>query len=427
MLVEFKISNFRSFKDEVTFSMEPLTQNGTNPNTIDTGLKKIPQLYRTAGIFGPNASGKSNMLKAMAFIKYLSKRTPDMKVEDVWPDEHYALSDDKDIPMSFSIEVLVNDVLYKYSVSILNNIIQFESLYSTPISQKSATESCVFLRKYENNKMILEKKAKGILQRWSDETLDNKLFLSAIVNNNKCQIKEVLEVYNEINNIIVADAQTLTEGFSLNEIYKGRGDKIVSLMKNADLGLENIAVKEVSIDEIIRKYKERNEQIPSETIQNLIDKKSKVFEVKSYHKTEDGNIKEFTFDKMESRGTKAFLSLSGPFLNALENGRTILVDELDNALHPYLVQYLIYLFNNPEINKKGAQLIFTSHAHYLMDGEHLSRDQIWFTSKELNNGFYSDLYSLSDFRKLTRRNVSFYNAYMDGIYGSVPFLEKIDG
>ena len=62
MLVEFKFSNFLSFKEDVTFSMEPLSQNGSNPNTIDTQLKKIPQLYRTAGVFGANASGKTNFI-----------------------------------------------------------------------------------------------------------------------------------------------------------------------------------------------------------------------------------------------------------------------------------------------------------------------------------------------------------------------------
>ena len=193
------------------------------------------------------------------------------------------------------------------------------------------------------------------------------------------------------------------------------------------MGIEDISVREVPVDELLKGPDVKKEKISANLMQALINKSAKVFDVKSYHNTENGKTKEFDLENVESNGTKAFLALSGPILQTIEEGNVIFVDELDSALHPFLVRYLVSLFNDPEINKNGAQLIFTSHAHYLMDGENLSRDQIWFTSKELNNGFYSDLYSLSDFKKITRRNSSFYEAYMNGIYGAVPFVEKING
>ena len=235
-------------------------------------------------------------------------------------------------------------------------------------------------------------------------------------------------MYNElVNNIKGADAQSISKGFSFNRIAEGDDKNIVNLLKQADLGIENISAKEIPLEEFIKNSSIKKEEIPTQLISALVNKNAKIFDVKSYHLTENGQTKEFDFETMESAGTKAFLALSGPLLQAIEGGNVIFVDELDTALHPFLVRYLVSLFNNPEINKKGAQLIFTSHAHYLMDGKHLSRDQIWFTSKELNNGFYSDLYSLSDFKKITRRNASFYDAYMDGIYGAVPFVEKTNG
>ena len=110
----------------------------------------------------------------------------------------------------------------------------------------------------------------------------------------------------------------------------------------------------------------------------------------------------------------------------LKNGKILVIDEIDDSLHPYLVRYLVDIFNNPEMNKNDAQLIFTSHSHYLMDGIHLSRDQIWLTTKDIFHGFSSSLYSLSDFNEtLKRRNISFQDAYMDGIYGAVPKVEFI--
>lgn len=429
MLVEFKFSNFRSFKEEVIFSMEPLTQNGTNPNTINTGLKKIPQLYRTAGIFGANASGKSNVLDAFVFLKYLLRKSPKMNVEDIWPDERYALSGDNlTKPMSFGIQIIIKDILYDYKVQLHNNLIQKESLYYTPISQEgSAMPNRIFNRIMNDGKAEFEK-SKGILQRWCDDTLNNRLFLSALVNSYNCQIKEIVDVYNElVNNIIAKDAHSISKNFSINRIAEGQGKKIIHLLKQADLGIEDVSVKEISLDELLKDSNVKNKEIATKIVQAMTDKGDKIFDIKSYHITESGSAKEFDFNHMESDGTKAFLALSGPLLQAIEDGKVIFIDELDSALHPYLVRYLVSLFNDSDINKNNAQLVFTSHSHYLMDGDHLSRDQIWFTSKELNNGFYSDLYSLSDFKKITRRNSSFYEAYMNGIYGAVPFVEKING
>lgn len=91
MLVEFKFSNFRSFKEEAVFSMEPLSQNGSNPNTINTNLKKVPQLYRTAGIFGANASGKSNIMVAFGFLQFLVKQSAKSVVGDKFPSEFMPL------------------------------------------------------------------------------------------------------------------------------------------------------------------------------------------------------------------------------------------------------------------------------------------------------------------------------------------------
>ena len=124
----------------------------------------------------------------------------------------------------------------------------------------------------------------------------------------------------------------------------------------------------------------------------------------------------------ESEGTIALLALSDEIMPVLQDGKILFIDELDNSLHPHLVKYLVNLFNNPETNPRGAQLIFTSHAYYLMDGDTLTRDQIWFVSKE--NGYSSDLYSLSDFKEIKRKKGAFYNEYMYGIFGAVPKISE---
>ena len=142
----------------------------------------------------------------------------------------------------------------------------------------------------------------------------------------------------------------------------------------------------------------------------------------SIHKNETGEEITFNFMEEESEGTIALLALSDEIMPVLQDGKILFIDELDNSLHPHLVKYLVNLFNNPENNPRGAQLIFTSHAHYLMDGDTLTRDQIWFVSKE--NGYSSDLYSLSDFKEIKRKKGAFYNEYMYGIFGAVPKISE---
>lgn len=154
-------------------------------------------------------------------------------------------------------------------------------------------------------------------------------------------------------------------------------------------------------------------------INKLIIQRDGLFSV---HTNEKGQEIPFDFIEEESDGTQTLFYLSEDVLVALEKGSVLAIDELDNSLHPHLVKYLVNLFNNPETNPKGAQLIFTSHAHYLMDGDTLTRDQIWFVSKE--NGYSSDLYSLSDFKAIKRKKGAFYNEYMYGIFGAVPKISE---
>ena len=234
------------------------------------------------------------------------------------------------------------------------------------------------------------------------------------------------KIVNKIN-VITND---FSNELSMNMIQCDKKEDILKFIQKADANLRDMSVKEFDVEKfkkILKEHQSELDEVNKAILHKILSEKSKLLNILSYHQTENGVNREFDFESTASKGTKILFALTAPFIDTFQDGKMLFVDELDASLHPYLVKYIVSLFNNPEINTKGAQLIFTSHAHYLMDGEHLSRDQIWFTSKELNNGFYSDLYSLSDFKKLKRKNISFYEAYMNGIYGAVPFLENIDG
>lgn len=379
MLINFKFSNYKSFKDKAEFSMEPLTNNGSISNAIETGYKKAPCVYRTSAIFGANASGKSSFIHAVSYFQGLMEMSYLKRFNEQMEVPAYKLSDTEK-NSTFEFEFVKNKVVYKYFVELNNDGIVKEDAYYTEL-EEDKREKCLFKRTLTEFSSPY-----GLDKEIAKQTIKTRLLVSELVNNRNNQDKYILDIYNWIMDIDILSSD-------YKEVLK---DKI-SLSKS------NLLQKV----EFLRKV-----DIP---ITKLIVNRDGLF---STHKSENGQ--EITFDFMleESDGTQMLLCLSEDIFWVLEKGSILFVDELDNSLHPHLVKYLVELFNNPETNPKGAQLIFTSHAHYLMDGGHLTRDQIWFISKE--NGYSSDLYSLSDFKQIKRKKGAFYNEYMYGIFGAVP-------
>jgi len=139
------------------------------------------------------------------------------------------------------------------------------------------------------------------------------------------------------------------------------------------------------------------------------------------HVTENGSAT-FEFED-ESGGTQKLFALAGPLFDILKNGSVLIVDELDRGLHPLLIRQLVTLFQNPESNAHGAQLLFTAHETSLLDPDLLRRDQIWFTEKNAEQA--STLFPLTEFTP--RKNEAFESRYLSGRYGAVPILNTQEG
>ena len=380
MLINFKFSNYKSFKDKEEFSMEPLTNNGSISNAIETGYKKAPSVYRTSAIFGANASGKSNFIDAINYFQNLVESSCLKKVNDSLDLFSYKLRD-KQENSTFECEFIKNNIAYKYFVELNDKEIVREEAYYTEL-EDDKREKCLFKRTLTDFNSPY-----GLDKEIAKQTIQTRLLISELVNNRNNQDKYILDIYNWF----VFDLVLICGLFRLSFKEKPISQKISLQQKTDFLNRADIPISKIIVN------------------------KDGIFAI---HKSETGQ--EITFDlaKEESEGTMVLLALSDDVLPVLKEGKILFIDELDKSLHPHLVKYLVELFNNPETNPKGAQLIFTSHAHYLMDGEHLTRDQIWFVSKE--NGYSSDLYSLSDFKQIKRKKGAFYNEYMYGIFGAIP-------
>lgn len=383
MLINFSFNNLKSFKNKAEFSMEPLTNNGSVDNAMATGYKKSPYVFRTSAIFGANASGKSNFINAVNYFQSLIESSCFKRLNDSMNLQAYKL-DDNNGNSIFEFEFIKNQTAYRYIVELNDTEIVSEEAYYTEL-EGNKREKCLFTRtSSEFNSPY------GLNPEIAKQTIKTRLLISELVNNRNSQEKCVLDIYNWFMDIDI-----------LNTYYKEElKDK--QLSSNTNLQQKTDFLKKADIP-----------------ISKLVVNRDGLFAI---HKNEAGQEIVFDFYQDESDGTITLLSLSEDILIVLEKGSVLFVDELDNSLHPHLVKYLVNLFNNPETNPKGAQLIFTSHAHYLMDGDTLTRDQIWFVSKE--NGYSSDLYSLSDFKEIKRKKGAFYNEYMYGIFGAVPKISE---
>lgn len=386
MLLNFIFKNFKSFKDKVEFSMEPLTNNGNVENALETGYKKSPYVYRTSAIFGANASGKSNFIQAIEYIRELigiSYMSPLEKIILELP--IYKLSN-QNANAFFECEFIKKNITYKYIVELTDNEIIKEEAYYTEL-EKDKREKCIFKRDKNGFNSPL-----GLSKELAQQTISSRLIISDWINNKNVKNEHLLNIYRWFTEDVSMIEHRHHDYWPEDPCIKLQdSQKKVDFLQRAD----------INVTKIFKGTK-------GELLYTQVD--------------ETGKEVSFNFEENASEGTKTLYKLSDYVIDVLQNGKILFIDELDKSLHPHLVKYLVNLFNNPVTNPKGAQLIFTSHAHYLMDGDTLTRDQIWFISKE--NGYSSDLYSLSDFKEIKRKKGTFYNEYMYGIFGAVPKISE---
>jgi AAA15 family ATPase/GTPase len=431
MLVEFSVENYRSIQEKQTLSMVA----ADNETMLDSNTFPVPnnddlRLVTSAAIYGPNASGKSNLLKAIQVLKNLVIDSASrMQIRDQLPVEPFKLnSETAKKPSSFEVIFILDDIRYEYGVS-LNRERVFEEWL---IAYRNEVQENWFAREYlpdnpkfepnEGYKWSFGKGLKGEKRRIQKFVRSNSLFISHAAQNNHPQLTEVFDFFeDEINMIPLTERQFREFNFSIRmceEDNKFR-EQIVNLLIEADTGISNIRFERESIDDniqlLVQDFLKEFEDIKDANTLEI-----DFMKVITIHKMNDSNSEiELAIDD-ESAGTKRLFYIAGYLLWVLEYGEVLIIDELDRSLHPVLSKALIKMFNNPEINKNNAQLIFTTHDTTLLDDETFRPDQIWFTEKDNS---MTKLYSLFDFRP--RENESLQKGYLLGRYGAIPFINGL--
>jgi len=432
MLVEFSVENYRSIQEKQTLSMVA----ADNETMLDSNTFPVPnnddlRLVTSAAIYGPNASGKSNLLKAIQVLKNLViKSASRMQIGDKLPIEPFRLnSETAKKPSSFEVIFILDDIRYEYGVSLNRERVFEEWLIAYP----NEVQENWFAREYlpdnpkfepnEGYKWSFGKGLKGEKRRIQKFVRSNSLFISHAAQNNHPQLTGVFDFFeDEINMIPLTERPLVTEYNSSIRICEKDNkfhEQIVNLLIEADTGISNIRFERESIDDniqlLVQDFLKEFEDIKDANTLEI-----DFMKVITIHKMNDSNSEiELAIDD-ESAGTKRLFYIAGYLLWVLEYGEVLIIDEIDRSLHPVLSKALLKMFNNPEINKNNAQLIFTTHDTTLLDSELFRPDQIWFTEKDNS---MTKLYSLFDFRP--REDESLQKGYLLGRYGAIPFINGL--
>lgn len=404
MILEFSFTNYLSFKERITFSMLANSNTGLEDNYVLSCDRKI---LKTAAIYGANASGKTNLFKALTMVILMLKNSNNTDINaklPIVPFKFYKNSINK--PSEFEIKFVIDEVRYVYGFVADQNEIHEEYLYYYP----NGRETKIFDRTNVNNYSFSQKDEK-ILNDIACRNAPNKFFIATATNWN-------YEKTRLPYNFLTMSINTFNNLSGLREIsfkeYLKNEKKLknfaLEFLKKADFNVEDYKVIETEVpDEVLA-------SIP-DFIRATMKTKPKASTALFKHK---GSDVELTYEE-ESMGTQIVFCFIPFVMDALNNKKVLVVDELDKSLHPYLVEMIVQMFNDSETNKNGAQLIFNTHDTNLLKLNILRRDQIWFTEKDINNGV-SDLYPLSDFSIRKTENIE--KGYMLGRYGAVPFIKN---
>lgn len=427
MLIQFTVGNFLSFNQKRTLSLEAGGISELKSNIITYNKDKI---LKSAVIYGANSSGKSNLIKAMKYMKKLvlsSVRLNDSDELDYTP---FLLSTETDNqPTFFEIIFWIESVKYRYGFEYNQTEIMNEWLF---IGKTAKTEKPLFIRTPDGI---------GITINFSEgknnesKTNKNRLFISLVAQlggNISNQVLAYFKHYNILSGIEHDDYA----GFTKKMLTKKLNSYNTSLdfYQRLKLGFKEINaiesdftapalpnhISSIFKTKIIEDLKDKK-IVQLKTMHNKFDKQKKVVDYVVFDKVKD-----------ESEGTNKIIDLSGPIFDTLEFGKALIIDELDAKLHPLITIEIIKLFNSPVTNPNNAQLIFATHDTNLLAEDLFRRDQIWFTEKdELEQ---TDLYSLYDFylpednedkknkEKKVRKDSNYEKNYIRGRYGAIPYI-----
>ena len=401
MLLRFGVANHRSI-----YGYQELLLSASKA-THDEGLvMPVPTMREAAvpvvAIYGANAAGKSNLINAMhALRRYVLGSHTELDATDTIPRDPFALNGDGG-PTRLDCTFTVNgrdahdqsnrglQDVYEYGFEYTGEEFRREWLYRMVRKERLSTQK-LFERETEGGtvRMNFGGQLRGENRTIANLTRPNSLFLSASAQNNHPQLTALYTYFAKDWNVVLSE-QTMSGPNAAERLWNFVGfDRLVDLVRQADVGIDGIGVGEEVVDEGKRLY--------------------------FIHSGADGRQAVLDYE-MQSKGTRTLITLLIPALGALAAGSLLVVDELDTSLHPDLARAFVSLFSKPESNPHGAQLVFSTHDVTLLDSGLLRRDEVWMADKDQQGA--SRVTPLSDFKLRSRDGIE--RAYRNGRVGGIP-------
>ena len=405
MLIQFSARNFKSFKDPFTLDLFTNKETAVS-NIIKSNFKNT---YASAVFYGANGSGKSNILKAYNMMRnlVLNKDKVMLSTDRLKINTFKLSTESEDDTSAFDICFIYNNKKFKYGFEYDENIVYSEYLFVYETVQP--TLICEYDLDEDEGKIKCTK-YKSLSQK---KHLKNTLFLWDVDREDIEEAHEVLNWFKETIYIEFSNARNVNPSY-WNNLTKPDVKNIFQIfIHDADFGIKDIYQDSRPVMDVYDK-------IPNLPKNSIVEE----ITVKTTHAKLDENNnfigdEKFNLFDDESLGTQKYFYAIGPIINALKNGSTLFLDELDASLHPILTRRLVELFNSKEINGKGAQLIFTSQDTNLLDQTLFDKEQIWFVEKDKYGA--SHLTGLSEYRDI-RKQEKIEEKYIKGKYGAIPYL-----
>lgn len=425
MLIQFSVENFRSIKERQTLTMtaSKAIRRLCTTNTFDSGREEraMPPLLRSAAIYGPNASGKSNLIKALRFLETMVLRSAQAEVDeliDVVPFRLNKTTASEDTTLS--VDFIENRIRFSYGFSCNPQRITHEWLVAYPKSRPQLYFERIHDEATQKDSYTFGARLEGgrLRHDWARQTGRNTLYFSRAVQQSAEDLQQLRIPFSWFRNRLrILDAATpsfsVLNGTTIQKCSGDAKDKILSFLSSADIPISDIRVE-------LKKWD--SSALPQDMPPSLRSGLNEMMtgkeipEIAFFHRDSDGDLVEFS-DSDESGGTRNLFAFAGPWTDALEKNYVLVVDEIDTSLHPMIVHKLIEMFH---ANESKAQLIFTTHDTSIMSSKLLRRDQYYIMERNVHCS--TSLRSILQYRG--REGDPIEKQYLSGLLGGIPVLKR---
>ena len=419
MLVAFSLTNSACFRDRHELSMEAV-KGTTDRFAFDTDVRQAPRLNRVAAVYGPNGSGKSRFVEGLRFAQdFVLNSSKESQAGDEIPYEPFLFDQEsRQNPTVFETAFIQDGTMYEYGFAVDAVRVHREWLLAWPpggrmrrllerfVHPETGQEEYKFSQHVQGSKSV-----------WRDNTRPNALLVSTAVQLNSDAFRPVVDWFRELR-AVRSGGLLPTYTAKVVDTDKDAKQRVLNLLRAAD-----ISAADVEVDKEVLDVEELKQHLSSSLVEKLVKQNPKPERPrpKLVHRP-GGSGESHSLDlEAESDGTQRYFSLAGPWLDVLDNDRVVVVDELDQSLHPLLVASLVGHFNGEMGHEPcRAQLVMTVHDVTLLQ-EELDRGQVWLTEKDRETEAAS-LTAMADYRP--RKDEALMRGYLGGRYGGVPVVVR---